>query len=118
MAARDPIKHVSVVSTGTVQIRPEHVGPIRKSIYRWLATSRRWTGPRPINAYVVSEQEWQSMQRPLAGPRGFLRSRIELTGPRVNELRRRFSDLTVLAAHDPAAAHRLSTAITTDTARA
>jgi glyoxylase-like metal-dependent hydrolase (beta-lactamase superfamily II) len=47
------IDRVSVVSTGTVKIRPEHVGPTTKNLYVWLATSREWTQPRPINAYVV-----------------------------------------------------------------
>jgi glyoxylase-like metal-dependent hydrolase (beta-lactamase superfamily II) len=53
----DPIRRVSVVSTGTVEIRPEHVGPTRKNTYVWLATSRRWTGPRPINVYVIEHRE-------------------------------------------------------------
>jgi len=51
------IDRVSVVSTGTVKIRPEHVGPTTKNLYVWLATSRRWTPPRPINAYVVQHAE-------------------------------------------------------------
>lgn len=291
MNEHDPINHIAVLSTGTVRIRPEHVGPTRKSTYLWLATSRRWTDPRPINAYViehrdglvlfdtgqdrasvsdpsyfpsgftgivydrlarfdigpdqtlgrqlaaigydigdvhtvvlshlhqdhigglpelrhaeivVNEQEWQSMQRPLPGLRGFLRSHIELADlrwrrvrpepmtdselapfdaghdlfadsslvlvptpghtpgsmsllvrrpghpplllvgdltydadlladgfvpgvgnkrqmrksvTRVNGLRRRFPDLAVLAAHDPGAVHRLTTALTTDGVR-
>ncbi|MDQ3763894.1 MAG: N-acyl homoserine lactonase family protein [Actinomycetota bacterium] len=153
---------------------------------------------------VVSEQEWQSMQRPLAALRGFLRSHIELPGlrwhrvrpepitdselapfdtghdlfadgslvlvptpghtpgsmsllvrrpghpplllvgdltydadlladglvpgagdkaqmrkavARVNALRRRFPNLAVLAAHDPAAEHRLDTAVMTNGAQ-
>ncbi|HZO68449.1 MAG TPA: N-acyl homoserine lactonase family protein [Kribbellaceae bacterium] len=165
----DPIARVSVLSTGTVRIRPEHVGPTRKNLYVWLATARSWTAPRPINAYVIehrdglvlfdtgqdrasvtdpgyfpggptrlvydrlaqfaiepdqtlthglgalghrpsdvhtavishlhqdhigglpelsgveiviSEQEWQSMLRPLAEPRGYLREHIELPGLR------------------------------------
>ncbi len=53
----DPIARVSVVSTGSVQIRPEHVGPTRKNTYVWLMTSRRWTPPRPINAYVIEHRE-------------------------------------------------------------
>ena len=53
----DPITAVSVLSTGTVRIRPEHVGPTRKNTYVWLATSRRWTGPRPINVYVIEHRE-------------------------------------------------------------
>ncbi|MFI6680166.1 N-acyl homoserine lactonase family protein [Kribbella sp. NPDC050470] len=51
------ISRVSVVRTGTVQIRPEHVGPTKKNTYVWLATSRQWTAPRPINAYVVEHSE-------------------------------------------------------------
>jgi N-acyl homoserine lactone hydrolase len=57
MTTRDPISRVSVVSTGSVQIRPEHVGPTRKNTYLWLATSRRWTAPRPINVYVIEHRE-------------------------------------------------------------
>ena len=45
----DPIARVSLISTGTVAIRPEHVGPTRKNTYVWLFSSRRWTEPRPIN---------------------------------------------------------------------
>src|SRR5215468_10824596 len=48
-----PVKAVSVVSTGTVQIRPEHLYGTRKPLYWWLLTSRRWTPPRPINVYVI-----------------------------------------------------------------
>jgi N-acyl homoserine lactone hydrolase len=57
MTTQDPISRVSVVSTGSVQIRPEHVGPTRKNTYLWLATSRRWTAPRPINVYVIEHRE-------------------------------------------------------------
>lgn len=57
MTAIDPIARVSVISTGTVQIRPEHVGPTWKNTYVWLFSSRRWTAPRPINAYVIEHRE-------------------------------------------------------------
>jgi N-acyl homoserine lactone hydrolase len=57
MTSPDPIARVSVISTGTVAIRPEHVGPTRKNLYVWLFTSRRWTAPRPINAYVIEHRE-------------------------------------------------------------
>ena len=57
MTSADPIAHVSVLSTGSVQIRPEHVGPTRKNTYLWLATSQDWTAPRPINAYVIEHRE-------------------------------------------------------------
>ncbi|MEW9534211.1 N-acyl homoserine lactonase family protein [Microbispora sp. NPDC049125] len=53
----DPIKRVSVVSTGSVSIRPEHVGPTWKNLYFWLFTSTRWTTPRPINVYVIEHRE-------------------------------------------------------------
>jgi N-acyl homoserine lactone hydrolase len=53
----DPIARVSVISTGTVAIRPEHVGPTRKNTYLWLFSSRRWTAPRPINVYVIEHRE-------------------------------------------------------------
>ena len=48
-----PVKAVSVISTGTVQIRPEHPYGSRKPLYWWLLTSRQWTPPRPINVYVI-----------------------------------------------------------------
>jgi N-acyl homoserine lactone hydrolase len=49
----DPVRAVSVVSTGTVEIHPEHALSTRKPLYWWLLTSRDWLPPRPINAYVV-----------------------------------------------------------------
>jgi N-acyl homoserine lactone hydrolase len=49
----DPIKAVSVVSTGTVEIHPEHALGTSKPLYWWLLTSRKWLPPRPINAYVI-----------------------------------------------------------------
>jgi N-acyl homoserine lactone hydrolase len=49
----DPVKAVSVVSTGTVEIHPEQPYGTRKPLYWWLLTSWRWTPPRPINAYVI-----------------------------------------------------------------
>jgi N-acyl homoserine lactone hydrolase len=47
------VKAVSVISTGTVRIRPEHSYGSRKPLYWWLLTSRRWTPPRPVNVYVI-----------------------------------------------------------------
>jgi glyoxylase-like metal-dependent hydrolase (beta-lactamase superfamily II) len=49
----DAVKAVSVVSTGSVRIHPEHPYGTRKPLYWWLLTSREWTPPRPINAYVI-----------------------------------------------------------------
>ncbi len=49
----DPVRAVSVVSTGTVEIHPEHAFGSRKPLYWWLLTSRDWLPPRPINAYLI-----------------------------------------------------------------
>jgi N-acyl homoserine lactone hydrolase len=51
--SRGPVKAVSVISTGTVRIRPEHPGGSRAPLIWWLLTSRRWTPPQPINVYVI-----------------------------------------------------------------
>jgi N-acyl homoserine lactone hydrolase len=57
MKTNDPIRRVSVVSTGHVRIRPEHVRAGLQPMYWWLLTSRRWTEPRPINAYVIEHED-------------------------------------------------------------
>jgi N-acyl homoserine lactone hydrolase len=49
----DAVRAVSVFSTGTVEIHPEHAYGTRKPLYWWLLTSRKWTQPRPINVYVI-----------------------------------------------------------------
>ena len=51
--ATGAVKAVSVMSTGTVRIRPEQPCGTRKPLYWWLLTSRRWTPPRPVNVYVI-----------------------------------------------------------------
>ena len=48
-----PVTNVSAISTGSVQIRPEHVESNGTPLFLWLLTSRRWTTPRPINVYVI-----------------------------------------------------------------
>jgi N-acyl homoserine lactone hydrolase len=53
MNTAGPIARVAVISTGSVAIRPEHVGPTTRSQTTWLLTSRRWTSPLPINVYVI-----------------------------------------------------------------
>jgi glyoxylase-like metal-dependent hydrolase (beta-lactamase superfamily II) len=57
MNVTDPILRVSVVSTGQVQIRPDHEASIWRPAAWWLLASRRWTGPRPINAYVIEHRD-------------------------------------------------------------
>ena len=49
----DPVRAVSVISTGSVEIHPEHALGTGKPLYWWLLTSRRWLPPRPINVYVI-----------------------------------------------------------------
>jgi N-acyl homoserine lactone hydrolase len=51
--AADPVRAVSVISTGTVRIHPEQAFGTRQPLYWWLVTSRSWTPPRPINVYVI-----------------------------------------------------------------
>jgi N-acyl homoserine lactone hydrolase len=57
MNMTDPIRRVSVVSTGQVQIRPDHVASTWRPTAWWLLTSRTWTRPRPINAYVIEHRD-------------------------------------------------------------
>jgi glyoxylase-like metal-dependent hydrolase (beta-lactamase superfamily II) len=52
-----PVARVSVISTGTVDIRPQHVRSDGTPPLWWLMTSRRWTGPRPINAFVIEHAD-------------------------------------------------------------
>ena len=52
-----PVRRVSVVSTGQVQIRPDHVASTWRPTIWWLLASRRWTGSRPINAYVIEHRD-------------------------------------------------------------
>ena len=55
--ARDPVRRASVVSTGTVRIRPDHVRAGWRPVMLWLLTSRRWTDPLPINVYVLEHDQ-------------------------------------------------------------
>ena len=51
------IHRVAIVSTGTVQIRPQHVESNGTPLMWWLNTSRTWTKPRPINVYVIEHEQ-------------------------------------------------------------
>lgn len=84
------VRRISVLSTGTVQIRHQHVGPTRQPTFLWLlATARGWTPPRPVNAYVIEHrdglvlfdtgQDIASVTDPdyfPKGPSGYLYSRL------------------------------------------
>jgi hypothetical protein len=49
------VKAVSAISTGTVQIHPEHPFGTRKPLYWWLLTSQRWTPPRRVRVNLVGD---------------------------------------------------------------
>jgi N-acyl homoserine lactone hydrolase len=51
------VKAVSVISTGTTQIHPEHAFGSRLPMYLWIFGSRRWTPPRPINVYLIEHAD-------------------------------------------------------------
>jgi N-acyl homoserine lactone hydrolase len=53
----DPIRRVSVFSTGTVQIHPEHMAGTWQPTWLWVLTSKRWTAPLPINVYVIEHRD-------------------------------------------------------------
>jgi N-acyl homoserine lactone hydrolase len=52
----DPIRRVSVLSTGSVRIRPEHGHRNWRPLPLWLLTSQQWTPPLPINVYVIEHE--------------------------------------------------------------
>ena len=51
--ASEAIGAVSVISTGTTQIHPQHAYGSRIPMYAWILGSRSWTPPRPVNVYVI-----------------------------------------------------------------
>jgi glyoxylase-like metal-dependent hydrolase (beta-lactamase superfamily II) len=53
----DPIGAVSVISTGTTQIHPQHAFGSRIPTYAWILGSRSWTRPRPINVYIIEHAD-------------------------------------------------------------
>lgn len=50
------VRKVSVLSTGSVQIRPQHVKGDGSPLLWWLMTSRRWSQELPINVYVIEHE--------------------------------------------------------------
>jgi N-acyl homoserine lactone hydrolase len=53
----DGVRAVSVISTGTTQIHPQHAFGSRIPMYVWIFGSRRWTPPRPVNVYVIEHAD-------------------------------------------------------------
>ena len=57
MNVTDPIRRVSVVSTGQVQIRPDHVASTWRPTYVWPAHLPDLDAARPINAYIIEHRD-------------------------------------------------------------
>jgi len=55
--ATDGVRAVSVVSTGHVEIHPQHSHGSKTPLYWWLLTSMEWEQPRPINSYVIEHSK-------------------------------------------------------------
>ena len=53
----DSVGAVSVVSTGVVEIRRQHVKADGSPLLWWLLTARGWSRPRPINVYVIHHEQ-------------------------------------------------------------
>lgn len=51
-----PIR-ISVISTGSVTIRPQHLRSTGSPTLWWVFTSRRWSAALPINVYVVEHEK-------------------------------------------------------------
>jgi N-acyl homoserine lactone hydrolase len=57
MNSDNPIRRVNVISTGSVQIHPDHMANTWQPTWLWVLTSRKWTAPRPINIYVIKHRD-------------------------------------------------------------
>ena len=51
------VKRVGVVATGQVRVHPEHVSATWQPMMLWMATSRSWTEPLPIQAFVIEHDD-------------------------------------------------------------
>lgn len=51
------VSRVARLSTGTVDIHPQHAYRGRAPMYWWILRSREWLGARPINVYVIEHTE-------------------------------------------------------------
>lgn len=59
MNVSDPIRRLSVVSTGQVQIRPDHEASSWRPTIWWLLASRSWTGMTWICTWAsAARQPW------------------------------------------------------------
>ncbi len=51
------IRNIAVIQTGKVRIHPQQVEATGSPMLWWLFTSRQWTQPMPINAYVIEHDK-------------------------------------------------------------
>jgi glyoxylase-like metal-dependent hydrolase (beta-lactamase superfamily II) len=52
-----PITRISMFSTGTVQVRPDHIAATWKPMMLWMLTSTTWAAPRPIYVFVIEHKD-------------------------------------------------------------
>jgi N-acyl homoserine lactone hydrolase len=52
-----PITRISMFSTGTVQVRPDHIASTWKPMMLWMLTSTKWAASRPINVFVIEHRD-------------------------------------------------------------
>lgn len=50
------VRKVSVISTGSGSIHPEHMYGTRKPAYWWILTSKQWV-PIPVNVFVIEHDD-------------------------------------------------------------
>lgn len=53
----DPIRRMERVSTGSVDIHPEHAYGSSAPTFWWILTSKDWVTGLPINVYVIEHQD-------------------------------------------------------------
>jgi hypothetical protein len=57
VSTANPVRRISVFSTGSVRIHPEHIVASGKPLYWWILTSKEWLAPRPINVYLLEHKD-------------------------------------------------------------
>jgi N-acyl homoserine lactone hydrolase len=57
LARPNAVGAVTLFSTGTTRIHPQHVRGSRVPTYLWLLGSQAWTPPRPINVYLIEHHD-------------------------------------------------------------
>src|SRR5262245_19010909 len=51
------VRSVAVITTGSVDIHPQHAFGSRLPLYAWIMASRRWLPARPINVFVIDHAD-------------------------------------------------------------